>query len=210
MYKRQLPARPRVGGVARLRKARCDAQASAGPVRSPAAARAAISLRCFALRCAAAPPPQRQPVYAYAYGAVHIPAPIRWAMVWRVCTTAVPASSTAQYGAAVISLYGTAVLRARLYSALCVRVQGLPVHPSVRLYASSTATVLVQLYCSCRRCYGAYATALLLPAYICCVVYAVCMRMRLLILCCCMYVGAPAAAVVAMIWRRSGPLHTRR
>ena len=24
------------------------------------------------------------------------------------------------------------------------------------------------LYCSCRRCYGAYATALLLPAYICC------------------------------------------
>ena len=40
--------------------------------------------------------------------------------------------------------------------------------------------------------------------------YAVCMRVRLLILCCCMYVGAPAAAAVAMLWRRSVPLHTRR
>ena len=80
-------------------------------------------------------------------------------------------------------------------------VQGLPVHPSVRLYASSTATVLVQLYCSCRRCYGAYATALLLRAIHLLCLSAVCMRVRLLILCCCMYVGAPAAAVVAMIWR---------
>ena len=46
--------------------------------------------------------------------------------------------------------------------------------------------------------------------YICRAVSAVPMRVRLLILCCCMYVGAPAAAAVAMLWRRSGALHTRR
>ena len=91
-----------------------------------------------------------------------------------------------------------------------------------RLYATSTEPTGTPISTAVREEYGYGCTAAvggamapMLPPYscapyICCAVSAVCMRVRLLILCCCMYVGAPAAAVVAMIWRRSVPLHTRR
>ena len=118
---------------------------------------------------------------------------------------AVLASSTAAvWGGCTIAVWdGCTAYSAVLGSML--RVQSLPVHPY-----GCTRVVRLQLYCSCRRCYGAYATALLLRAIHLLCLSAVCMRVRLLILCCCMYVGAPAAAAVAMLWRRSVALHTRR
>ena len=210
------PARPLVSGVARLMKARCvggacDAQASAGVVRSPAAGR---PYPCVASRCAALPLHRRS---VSLYMRMHTALPI-----YRRPYDA----HTIWYGGYVPQLYWPAVqpqrmgrrlyyrCMGRLYCVLgCTRLYGLrvqspPVHPS---QYGCTRVVRLQLYCSCRRCYGAYATALLLRAiHLLCCLYAVCMRVRLLILCCCMYVGAPAAAAVAMLWRRSDALHTRR
>ena len=106
---------------------------------------------CVASPCAALPLHRRSvSLYAYAYGAAHIPAPIRctYNMVWRVCTctTAVLASSTAAVwgGGCTIAVWdGCAASSAVLGSML--RVQSPPVHPSVRLYARSTATAVLQL-----------------------------------------------------------------
>ena len=150
----------------------CDAQAAGGTVRSPAGGWAAISLRCFALRCAAAPPPQRQPLCVCIRRCPYTGA-IYDAILYGGYCTAVLASSTAEYyGAAVLSLYGTAVLRPRLY-ATSTEPTGTPISTAVREEYGYGCTAAVG---------GAMAP--MLPPYCCAHTSAV---LSLLCLCVCDY-----------------------
>ena len=156
------PGAAPVGGVARLsavrgRGVRCAGFKWLGALPG---GWAAISLRCFALRCAAVPPPQSQPIYAYAYGAAHIPAPIRctYNMVWRVLHSC----TGQQYSRSMGRLYYRCM--GRLYCVLgCTRLDATSTEPTgtpIRLYASSTATY------SCTAAVGG-AMAPMLPPYSC-------------------------------------------